>query len=189
MTCAEWHPDDERLLMRYVEAAGDSSLDLHLRRCRGCASRYSALARDLDAWHRVAADGADADFDAPRLTAQRRRIQQRLGSVVPARVLPFPAAARADRHAPLSRTAAAVLLVALGGAGVLRVLNMPEPPRSRATVSSAATRRPSAVRLVRDVQADAVLEEIDLALLAPRTAELRALDEFTPHVRDLPPPR
>jgi hypothetical protein len=47
-------------------------------------------------------------------------------------------------------------------------------------------------RLVLQTSIDAaVLEDIDLALLRPRTAvaELRALDEFTPSERDLVAPR
>jgi anti-sigma factor RsiW len=191
VTCADWHPDDERLLMRYVDPlAGDGTLDRHLAGCRACTARHLALTRDLDAWHQIAAGHGDAVFDAERLALQRRGIQQRLGAMVPARVLPFPAAPAPVRHALLARAAAAVLLAALGGAGVFRVLQMPEPPRSRASVRAASGHTASPVRLIRDVAPDAVLEDIDVALMRPRTAELLALDEFTPSARDIAtPPR
>ena len=187
MICADWHPDDERLLMRYVDPTdADPSVDQHVACCRSCAVRLQVLTRDLDAWHEAAADTSDVEFDEGRLLRQRHSVQQRLGAVRPAAILPFPAPARSERHAPFARVAAAVLLLALGGAGLLRVLSMPEPVTARASLRSAQARAAAPVRLVRDAVADAdTLEDIDLALLRPRTAELRALDEFTPHVRDL----
>jgi hypothetical protein len=187
--CADWHPDDERLLTRYLDPTSDQTLDQHLEWCRPCVRRLSALTQELDLWHHAAADRADAAFDDRRLSLQRRAIQQKLGAVVPARVLPFPVPGHTERHAPLARVAAAVLLAALAGAGVLRVLQMPQSPSPQAAVGGTPSRVVTPARLVRDTSADdaAALEDIDLALLRPRTAvaELRALDEFTPHVRDL----
>jgi len=188
---AEWHPDDERLLARYVDRTADPTLDDHLYWCQPCARRLSAMTRDLEAWHRAAADHADEAFDEKWMAAQRRGIQQRLGAMVPGRVLPFPVPGGAERHAPLARVAAAVLLVAMAGAGVFRILRMPDPVSSPAAFRAPA-RATAPTRLVRETSADAaVLEDIDLALLRPRTAvaELRALDEFTPHVRDIVAPR
>lgn len=184
MISAEWHPDDERLLTRYLDGAGeDASLEAHLARCPSCARRHAALAGALDDW-RASADALANDvFGATRLAAQRRAIQQRLGAAVPARVLPFPMPGP-ERSAPLARVAAAVLLVALTGAGVFRVLQMPEAP-ARQAFRGAQARTALPVRHVRDAAADAALEDIDLALVRPRTPELRALDAFTPHVRDV----
>ena len=188
MISAEWHPDDERLLARYVDRTADVTLDRHLAWCGSCARRLAAMTRDLDGWHRAVADQADQVFDPQRLAAQRRGIQQRLGAVVPGRVLPFPIPGAAERQAPLARVAAAVLLVAMAGAGAFRILEMPDRvPRSSA-MRGAAPRPSAPARMGREVSADvADLEDIDMALLRPRTAvaELRALDEFTPHVRDL----
>lgn len=192
MICAEWHPDDERLLGHYVEPTTDPTLDQHVRWCRACAHRLATLAGELDAWHLAASGEADEAFDDQRLAAQRRSIQQRLGAAVPARVLPFPVVDTTQRHAPLARVAAAVLLVALTGAGLVRVLYMPQPAPSAVMSRSVAHRTGAQARPVREVSAElAVLEDIDTALLRPRTAvaELRALDEFTPHVRDLVAPR
>lgn len=190
MICAEWHPDDERLLARYVERAADESLDQHLDWCQPCARRLSAMTRELEGWHLAAADESDEAFDDQRLAAQRRGIQRRLGAVAPARVLPFPLPGSFERHAPVARVAAAVVLIALAGAGMFRVLQMPEPVSSPAAFRGAPSLANLPARLARDTPADAAaLEDIDLALLQPRTAELRALDEFTPHVRDIVAPR
>lgn len=192
MIFAEWHPDEERLLGRYVDGTADQTLDQHLAWCRTCAQRATSITGQLEAWRQVAVDQADDAFDDARLAAQRRGIQQRLGSAVPARVLPFPVRDTAERHAPLARVAAAVLLVALTGAGLVRVLQMPERSSSAALTRAAASRSVAPARQALDLSADAaVLEDIDMALLRPRTAvaELRALDEFTPHVRDLVAPR
>jgi anti-sigma factor RsiW len=188
--CADWHPDDERLLTRYLDGAGaDTSLDAHLAGCPSCTRRLGALTRDLDGLHR-AADAVTADaFDSARLGAQRRAIQQRLGAAVPARVLAFPSQPGPGRHAPLIRVAAAVLLLALTGAGVVRILQLPPPAMSSAaTLHPGAPASATAAIRQRDAAPDAVLEDIDLALLRPQTAELLALDEFTPHVRDIVPP-
>lgn len=185
MISAEWHPDEERLLTRYVDGSADQTLDQHLEWCHLCAQRATSMTGQLEAWRQAAVDQADVAFDDARLTAQRRGIQQRLGAAVPARVLPFPVVDAAERHAPLARVAAAVLLVALTGAGLMRILQMPQP-------SSSAARTVAPTRQPLDLSAEvAVLEDIDMALLRPRTAvaELRALDEFTPHVRDLVAPR
>ena len=186
MVCAEWHPDDERLLARYVDRTADETVVQHLDWCRPCARRLSALTQDLDGWHLAADQEADEAFDDQRLAAQRRGIQQRLGAVVPGRLLPFPRPGSLERHAPLARVAAAMLLIALAGAGMFRVLQMPEPGSSPAAFRGAPLRATVPARLARDTSADAaVLEDIDLALLRPRTAELRALDEFTPYARDI----
>lgn len=190
MICADWHPDDERLLARYLDGAdADASLDAHLAWCQSCTRRLGALTRDLDGLHRAAERATAEAFDEARLGAQRRAVQQRLGAAVPARVLAFPTPPAPARHAPLIRMAAAVLLLALTGAGVVRILLLPPP-----AISSTAARQPGSAAPVTagarqtDVLPDAVLEDIDLALLRPRTAELLALDEFTPHVREIVAP-
>lgn len=182
MISAEWHPDDERLLTRYLEGA-DPSVDAHVAWCRSCARRLSETAGTLDSWHEAAAGETTEAFDEPRLQAQRRAVQQRLGAALPARVLLFPASVDQQPATWLIRAAAAVLLVALTGAGMARMLQMPDPaPRS---ALHATSRETAPARLARDVAPDAALEDIELALMQPRTAELRALDAFTPHVRDI----
>ncbi len=107
------------------------------------------MTRDLEDWHRAAAEQADEAFDEKWMAAQRRGIQQRLGAMVPGRVLPFPVPGSAERHAPLARVAAAVLLVAMAGAGVFRILQMPDPVSSSARAGAHAGGRRRRARFAR----------------------------------------
>jgi len=185
--CADWHPDDDRLLSRYLDASvPDDTLEAHLAWCRMCARRSAELARTLDAVHRAAADEADAAFPPEVLAAQRAGIQRRLGAEVFGRVLPFPVRTPRERHPRPLRVAAAVLLVALGGAGVMRVaeLGRSDTPRQANAVLRPAPSASPAVR-TSTTPDESLYAEIELALMAPRTAELRVLDDLTPHVRDV----
>lgn len=182
MISAEWHPDDERLLVRYVEGA-DATVERHLSWCVSCRRRLAELASDLDALYEAAGEEADSAFDAACLASQRRAIQQRLGAAVPARVLSFPAAAAPLGYLPFMRVAAAAVLVATCGAGLVRIAQMSETS-SVVGIHTVAAQRAPVARLAGDVPSDAVLEDIEMALAQPRTAELRALDALTPHVRD-----
>ena len=182
MISAEWHPDDERLLTRYVEGP-DAAVDRHLAWCVSCRRRLSEASADLDALHDSAGDEAGDAFDAERLALQRRAIQQRLGAAVPASVLAFPAAASGGGYVPFMRVAAAALLVATCGAGLVRVAQMSESG-SAVGIHTVSAQHVPVARLARDVPSDTVLEDIEMALAHPRTAELRALDALTPHVRD-----
>ena len=183
MISAEWHPDDERLLTRYVEGP-DAAVDRHLAWCVSCRRRLSEVSTDLDVLYDAAGDETGEAFDAERLALQRRAIQQRLGAAVPARVLSFPAAtANGGYVLPFMRVAAAALLVATCGAGLVRIAQMSESG-SVVGIHTVAAQHVPVARLARDVAPDAVLEDIETALAQPRTAELRALDALTPHVRD-----
>lgn len=185
---AEWHPDEERLLSRYLEPdVADDSCDQHLAWCHACGCRLTRLAGELDGLHDAAATHADLVFDHARLAAQRRAVQARLGASLPGRILPFPTR-DLSRHASLSRVAAAVLVVALSGAGVLRLLSFAGPRAPQHTSALGSDRAiAAAMHRPHEVTAD-VLEDIDHALVRPQTAELRALDELTPHVRDVAAP-
>ena len=82
-----------------------------------------------------------------------------------------------------SRTAVGGLLVATCGAGLVRVAQMSESG-SAVGIHTVSAQHVPVARLARDVPSDTVLEDIEMALAHPRTAELRALDALTPHVRD-----
>ncbi len=188
MISAEWHPDDERLLTRYVEGP-DPAVERHLTWCVSCRRHLAEVSAELDALYDVAAVEADDAFDAARLARQRRAIQQRLGAAVPARVLAFPASAASGGYLPFMRVAAAALLVATCGAGLVRVAQMSESA-TVVSIHTAAGQGVPIARLAGESPSDTVLEDIEMALAHPRTAELRALDALTPHVRDAAaPPR
>jgi hypothetical protein len=81
-----------------------------------------------------------------------------------------------------------VLLLVITGAGAARFVIVQDRGLSRPmvnahrTVSQSGAARAGRMRQV--VFEESVFSDIDLALARPRTAELRALDDFTPHVRD-----
>lgn len=190
MIFAEWHPDDERLLNRYLDASdADETLDLHLRACAACSRRLHGLASTLDAIHRAGTEAADAAFDRARLARQREAVMARLGAAPRGRVIPFPApeptAWRDSRiPRPLRAVAAAAVLIAIAGIGAGQFRGSMWRPSPGPTELQSA--QPVAVRtLSRNAPADeSIFSDIDFALVQPRTAELRALDELTPHVRD-----
>ena len=183
MISAEWHPDDERLLTRYVEGT-DAAVDRHVAWCVSCRRRLSEVSADLEAMYDGAATDAGTAFGAGRLAAQRRSVQQRLGAAVPARVLPFPGGDAGSRYWPFMHVAAAAVLVAMSGAGLVRIAQQSDSASVVGIHTSAAPTGLTSARLAREAAADPVLEDIEVALAEPRTAELRVLDALTPSVRD-----
>ncbi len=190
MIFADWHPDEDRLLARYLEpGAGDDTLERHLAWCRACHGRSAALAQTLDRLHQAAQDDADAAFDPARLDAQRQSIQRRLGADAYGKILPFPSPVQSPRRAVLTRVAAAAVLLALAGAGAMRIAELSEARQNhvRADVrrATAAAMAMTPVRHVQTPPDESFFDEVETALLAPRAAELRALDDLTPHVSDV----
>ena len=188
MISADWHPDDERLLTRYVEGA-DAAVDRHVAWCVSCRRRLSEMSADLEAVYEGAALEAGEAFTAERLVAQRRSVQQRLGAAVPARVLAFPGADSGSRYWPFLHVAAAAVLVAMSGAGLVRIAQQSDTASVIGIHTSSAPVGMAGARLIREAAADPVLEDIEVALAEPRTAELRVLDALTPSVRDAVAPR
>ena len=189
MIFADWHPDDERILARYLDASeADPTLDRHLGACGACARRLATLTRTLEAVHGAGSELADEVFDRTRLARQREAVLSRLGASPRGRILPFPPAfAPAWRPTRVPRAirtvAAAVVLIAVAGIGAgqfQRSLWRPSAPASAEAVQPVA-----ASALSRATPPDeSIFSDIDFALAQPRTAELRVLDELTPHVRD-----
>jgi hypothetical protein len=184
VTSPEWHPDDERLLGRYLDrTAGDESLDRHLANCAVCSTRYRSLERTLEGAYADAASIADAAFPPARLDAQRRSILLRLGQREH-RVLAFPE--RAARPLPRARLAVAAALILMTTTGLLRILSGQPPAdfqRSDATSMRAIAPQTSA-------RQEAVYLDIETALVRHGTAELQALDDLTPRATGLvTPPR
>ena len=93
------HLTDDRLLALALDTTNESmrssaATACHLRVCRRCESRFSALTTLLATMPHVANAGFEDVFTPQRLQAQRARIGHRLarlvGTVEPARVLAFP---------------------------------------------------------------------------------------------------
>lgn len=136
---------------------------------------------------------ADEAFPADRLTAQQAQIARRLETLErPARVIAFPKAARAviSGHSHVRRwvtvAAAASLIITGFGLGQmvpLRQINkavttapptltQPKTQSIASEYTPAATAHPE----------DELLSDI---LAKPRVSTLSALDEMTPHARDM----
>jgi hypothetical protein len=184
VTSPEWHPDDERLLGRYLDrTAGDESLDRHLVNCAVCSTRYRSLERTLEDAYAGAASVADAAFPAARLDAQRRSVMLRLGQRECGRVLTFPE--RAAHPYPRARLAVAAALILMTTTGLLRILTAPPADFRRSDAVSMPAIAPQA-----SARQEAVYLDIETALVRHGTAELQALDDLTPRATGLvAPPR
>ncbi|MGH9409842.1 MAG: hypothetical protein ACRD1V_10355 [Vicinamibacterales bacterium] len=170
----------------------------HLEECAECRARYDAF----DQW--VAGIGeelraeADATMPLERYAAQQVQIARRLEILDrPGRVIAFPKAARAviNGHSHVRRwvtaAAAAGLLAGVGlgsivpglfdGNGGLRHAEL-TPPRFTAEQSTARMKtvkpKPMSVEDA-DFLSDSFGE--------PRVSDLRAIDDLTPHIRDMVP--
>lgn len=202
------HPGDDALIRRYqadrgIEALkpGDERIVRHVEMCGSCGARYETLRAGLDEIGRLSFEAADAAFTADRLVHQRERILRRI-DLHGARVLPFPASDHATPAPVLTRpilrwvaaAAAAGLLVGLSAG---RMLHLTEESATttaarRVTPPAPGTGRAMAVRtatLTAQDLDDVFLSDVELALSAPRTPELRAIDSLTLEVRDTLPVR
>jgi hypothetical protein len=170
----------------------------HLEGCDACRARYDAF----DAW--VTGIGgelraeADAAMPLERYTAQQAQIARRLEILDrPGRVIAFPKAARAviNGHSHVRRwvtaAAAAGLLAGVGlgsivpglfdGNGGMR--HDPLPPRFASVQSSAARMKTIKPKSLSVEDADFLSDSFG----EPRVSDLRAIDDLTPHIRDMVP--
>jgi hypothetical protein len=142
----------------------------------------------LEAYRAAACAEADAHFDDRALESQRHKILARLAHLgQPAKVIRFPKAGHVD--VPTSRVnrrwisvaAAAGLIIGLLGGQLVHI--MPQPSRRLAPMATSfapsAPSSPTFVPVAASLD-DGLLGEIELAMQFRSTAELRALDEFTP---------
>lgn len=181
------HPNDEGLIASCLEA--DRDVVSRAALCPSCRDRL----REIELWLEQVRDDlnaeADAQFGPERLARQHAAILGRLAaSEVSARLLRFPARAiptavwTAGRRW-IAAAAAAGLLI---GVVAERVIDIGQPasrgaPRVAPVLRAART---APVRDARNRSEEAFLIEIESALDAPRIAELRAIDAFTPRVRE-----
>lgn len=181
------HLADSELLALIESAAAHD----HVAACERCSIRHAELlcaAADREAGH----SEADAAFDDRRLAHQRSHILRRLDrNNGPARVLPFPAAARAAASlTSIGRrwvAAAAIggLIVGIFTGGLLRHRGEAAPEMVRQATTS-ARRAPAATVVPADLRVadELLLGELEDAVIArPRPAELHAIDELTPVAR------
>jgi len=162
----------------------------HLASCAACRLRFA----EFGAW--AAAIGeefqveADRAFTSDRLATQQVQINRRLEAMErPGRVIVFPKSTRAvitgRSHGRRWVAAAAAGLIA--GVGLGQVLDLHRAiEREPATHFTAATaaERANAIRPVSTTDGDEDFLN-GAEAMGPRVKELRALDDMTPHSREL----
>jgi anti-sigma factor RsiW len=170
----------------------------HLTDCADCRARYGDLRRFMDALRTDADSELDEIFPPERQRAQQHSIARRIEPLgYHARVISFPgrlpgqptpSASSRVAHHWLGVAAAAGLAIGVG-LGTAYYSQGPAPQlqtvASRSIVAPSETSVPAiAPALVNSIN-EQFLSELELALERPHTSELVALDELTPHVREV----
>lgn len=187
------HLDDQAFARLWTTGGGHP----HLEGCATCRARF----QEFDAWIMGVGDElraeADDAFPAERLAVQQAQIARRLETLErPARVIAFPRAARAviSGHSHVRRwvtVAAAAGLIAgigLGQLGQVMPLRSGVQPPSAASAPPQLTRpRTEAIAKEFTPVATALNDDelLSDAFAEPRVSTLSALDEMTPHARDV----
>jgi hypothetical protein len=175
----------------------------HLDGCLECRVRYDAFAASLAVIAGDLRDEADSAFPAERLAAQQAQVLRRLEALErPVRIIAFPRAARpviaGQSHVRrwITAAAAAGLIVGVGIGQLLEwrhTLTIDRRPVAMTAdthaVKPTAATRGSGVRALPAGITDEDLLMGSEALARPRVAALGALDDLTPHVRDVSPER
>jgi hypothetical protein len=172
--------------------------DPHVESCPVCRGRFEEFSRWVDGIGEELRVEADAAFPRDRLAFQQAQIARRLETLErPARVIAFPKAARAviSGHSHVRRwvtVAAAASLIAGFGLGQVVPLRNAIDRQHRAAASEPqltarqAAARSSDINPVMTSQSPLGDEELlSDAFARPRVSTLSALDDMTPHVRDL----
>jgi hypothetical protein len=198
------HLAEDCLFDCYLAEQGGESIEPptaeHLADCAVCRARYADLRRFMDGLRTEADAELNEIFPLDRLRAQQRQIARRIENLGHhARVISFPGhgpdhgAAAASWRAPWWAATAAAAGLAVGVA-IGSLYYSSATPVTTQTIQIAEApgpvhpaTPPAEPSRVGDVVIDneAFLSELELALERPRTRELVALDELTPHVREV----
>jgi hypothetical protein len=164
----------------------------HLSTCPDCRRRLHAYAEWIDGIANDALAQADRVFPRERLAIQQAQIARRLEALErPTRVIPFPRGSRIviGHQSPMRRWMVAAAAGLIAGVGLAQVVDHSFFDRrdgaelSRFTVSE-ANQRANAIHPVSVKESDEEFLDVTEAL-GPRVKELRALDDLTPHMRDI----
>jgi len=166
----------------------------HLDACADCRRRFEAFDRWVNGIGDELRTEADDAFPAERLTVQQAQIARRLETLErPARVLAFPKAARAvisgNSHVRRWVTVAAAAGL-IAGVGLGQVFQLPgsllKPP---AAVTAVALTQPQTQKIAKELcfENSSINDEelLSDAFTRSRVTTLNALDDMTPHARDL----
>ena len=198
------HLQEDLLFECYLAEQGGEPIEPpvaeHLTDCGQCRARYADLRRFMDGLRTEADVELDEIFPPERMRAQQLHIARRIAQLGHhARVISFPghrpwdsrqSAPRSGAHlAPrwLGAAATAGLLI---GVAVGSLYYSPAPagaPPAAAIANTLVVAEAPALAspaVASDVN-EQFLSELELALERPHTRELVALDELTPHVREI----
>jgi len=204
------HLPEDRLFDCYLAEQTGERLEPpsaeHLSDCPRCAARYADLRRFMNGLRTEADEELDEVFSIDMFRAQQLHVLRRLEQLAhPARVISFPghppgqaAAAPRARLAPrwIGAAAAAGLLVGVA-AGSLIYTGASSDDSAQMAVRDSAHVAPSVTfDGPPDPQSDSsgtdlndlnekFLSELEIALERPHTPELVAIDDLTPHVREV----
>jgi len=201
------HLQEERLFECYLAEHDGEAIEPtaaeHLTDCAECGARYVDLRTFMDGLRTEADRELDELFPAERLRVQQQQIARRLEQLAhPARVITFPGH-RPDQHAAVARSRVATTrwIGAAAAAGLFLGIGLgtffypggraPEPGTVAAVVAPVTRQAPEAPPAVLLSVPQAVsdteqfLSELELAMERPQTPELVALDDMTPHVREI----
>lgn len=187
----------------FARLSADRTRHPHLDACGVCRERYARFEQWMAQLDADLQTEADAAFPPERLAAQQAQITRRLEALErPARVIAFPKAARAvitnQSHAGrwVAAAAAAGVIAGIALGQVVNIRETFEPTRMARSTAAVETARSAPMRdgvvPVSTLSAGFTDEDflIDTDALAhPRVSELRAIDDLTPHARDLMRPR
>ncbi len=197
------HLPEARLLDCYLNERDGTAVDPrvaeHLTDCNLCGARYADLTRFMDTLRSDTELEADAAFTPERLRVQREQIARRLELVnPPGRVIRFPSqiarrgiTVSPARGAPrwTAAAAAAGLFVgaALGAAYQWNGASLMKGPFGREINATRPEQAPALTRVTSPQGGtdDAFMLELEVAIDRPRTRELIAIDELTPHFREI----
>ena len=185
------HLDDSQFAREWASPKADGEVHPHLARCGECRARYAEFDRWITGLGTELRGEADEAFTGERLAQQQAQIARRLETLErPARVIAFPKAARAviSGHSHVRRwvtvAAAASLIAGFGLGQVMPIRHAVEPrqPLPQMTVDTAKERAQEIPPVSTSQNDDVLLSD---AFSRPRVSTLSALDDMTPHVRDL----
>jgi hypothetical protein len=181
------HLDDRTFAHLWVDGADDP----HLAACAACRTRFDAYVEWIEGVGADVRSSADRIFTPERLAAQQSQIVRRLEALEhPTRVIPFPRASRVviGHQSPLRRWMVAAAAGLIAGVGLAQVVDHSFDRHAGTEIAhlsvTEASQRANAIHPASLREGDE--EFLDGAqALGPRVKELRALDDLTPHMRDI----
>ncbi len=187
------HLTDVQFAKYWAEPKTEGSAHPHLAACDACRARYAEFERWVTGIGDALRDEADEAFSGERLAFQQAQIARRLETLErPARVIAFPKAARAvisgNSHVRRWVTVAAAAGL-IAGVGLGEVVPLRHVIEQRRTAQTPVLDAPMTARAEKQIQRIAAApsddELLEDAFARPRVSALSALDNLTPHVRDL----